>query len=364
MNPTSIPLEAGYSANFDNLSEHEWYQVIDQFSDANIYQAWAYDANRCGKENLSHFVLREADKIVAAAQARIVGFPLLGASVAYIRWGPFWQVRERRQDLSVLRLAVRALRNEYVCRRGLILRIVPILFDDSSDYFIKILQEEGYVRVSENERQHTLVLDIGQHDDDIRRAFHQKWRNCLNKAERNHLEVIEGTDDHLFASFIEIYRELLKRKRFTEPNDINEFRLAQQELPDKLKLRIFLCRSNGVNSAAAICSAIGETGLYLFGAVNDQGMADKGSYLVQWKAIQWMKEKGCRYYNLNGINPSANPGTYHFKVGLAGKNSKNVQYLGCFDCYSGPTNLAVARLAELVLPFIKRFIVKRKLHSA
>lgn len=358
MNSTSIPLEAGYSTDFDKVNEHEWYQVIDQFLDANIYQAWAYDANRCGEENISHFVLRKTDKIVAAAQARIVAFPFLGARVAYIRWGPFWKLRDQPLDLSVFRLAVRALRNEYVCRRGLFLRICPLLYDDCSDSFSEILREEGYAQVSEKERQRTLVLDISPHGDEIRRAFHQKWRNCLNRAERNHLEVIEGTDDSLFANFIEIYRELLNRKKFREPNDINEFRLAQQELPAKFKLRIFLCRSNGVNSAAAICSAIGETGVYLFGAANDQGMADKGSYLVQWKAIQWMKGNGCQCYNLNGINPSANPGTYHFKMGLAGKNSRNVQYLGYFDCYSGLANSVVARIAELVLPFVKRIIVK------
>lgn len=355
-----MPLEVGYSADLDNVSEDEWYQVIDRFSDANIYQAWAYDSNRCGEENISHFVLREAEKIVAAAQVRIVGFPLLGARAAYIRWGPFWQLRGQPPDLRVFRLAVRALRNEYVCRRGLILRIVPILYDDTSDWFIKVLREEGYIRVSEKESQRTLILDLSSPDKEIRQAFYQKWRNCLNQAERNHLEVIEGTDDSLFASFIEIYRELLNRKKFREPNDINEFRLAQQGLPDNLKLRVFLCRSKGANSAAAICSAIGETGVYLFGAVSDQGMADKGSYLVQWKAIQWMKGNGCRYYNLNGINQSANPGTYHFKVGLAGKNGRNVQYLGCFDCYSGLANSAVARMSELVLPFVKRIVVRGK----
>ena len=133
--------------------------------------------------------------------------------------------------------------------------------------------------------------------------MHQKWRNCLNKAERNQLEVIEGCDDSLFVDFIGIYRELLRRKKFQEPNDINEFRIIQKELPTEFKMRIFLSRSNGFSSAGAIFTAIGDTGVYLFGATNYEGMKNNGSYLLQLKAIQWMKNKGCRYYNLNGINP-------------------------------------------------------------
>jgi hypothetical protein len=36
-------------------------------------------------------------------------------------------------------------------------------------------------------------------------------------------------------------------------------------------------------------------------------------------------------YNLNGINPTKNPGTYKFKNDLAGKNGTSVQFLGRFD---------------------------------
>jgi len=197
----------------------------------------------------------------------------------------------------------------------------------------------------------------------LRKKLDQKWRNCLNRAERNQLEIIEGTEESLFVDFIGIYHDLLRRKKFPEPNDINEFRMIQRELPTEFKMRIFLCRSNGSSSAGAICTTIGETGVYLFGASNDQGMANKGSYLAQWKAIQWMKNSGCRYYNLNGINPITNPGTYHFKAGLSGKNGKDVYYLGQFDCYSGAINAALAHTADMVIPFMKKIISRYRSHS-
>jgi len=363
MSTKPIPLEDGYTAEFDTVDKYEWHRIIDQFSDANIYQTWSYDAIRCGEENINHLVIRSADKIIAAAQARIVRIPMLGLGAAYIRWGPCWQLKNQIVDPTVFRLALRALRNEYVCRHGLILRIFPVLYDDNSHSYTDILSQEGYTSVPEENRGRTLIVDISQPIDHLRNKLDQKWRNCLNKSERNNLEVIEGTDDSLFADFIGLYHALLERKKFQEPNDINEFMMIQRDLPPEYKMRIFLCRSDGISSAGVICATIGETGVYLFGATNDQAMANKGSYLLQWKAIQWMKNNGCRYYNLNGINPLKNPGSYHFKAGLSGKNGKDLYYLGRFDCYSGAINAALANTAGLLMPLMKKVISLSRPHT-
>ena len=356
MSAKPIPLEDGYNAEFDTVDKHEWYEIIDQFSDANLYQTWSYDAVRCGENNISHFVLRLANKIVAAAQARIVRIPILGLGAAYIRWGPLWQLRDQETDPIAFQMAARVLRNEYVCQRGLILRIFPILYDENSHSFLETLQQEGYTPTPKKSSQRTLIMNIQPPIEDVRKNFKQKWRNCLNKAERNQLELTQGTEERLFADFIGIYRELLQRKKFEEPNDINEFRIIQRELPPELKMRIFICQSGGLISAGAIFTAIGGTGVYLFGATNDQGMKNNGSYLLQWKAVQWMKNNGCRYYNLNGINPTLNPGSYHFKSGISGKNGKDVHYLGRFDCYSGVISATLAHTADLAFPFMKKII--------
>lgn len=353
------PLDNGYTVEVDTVTKHEWHKIIDLFSDANIYQTWSYDMIRCGEANMSHLVLRSANKVIAAAQARIVRIPILGQGIAYIYWGPFWQLKNKPMDPSPFRFALRALRNEYVCHRGLILRIFPVLYDDNIYHsYTDILFEEGYTPIREENRARTLIMDIDQPIDDLRRKFDQKWRNCLNKSERNQLEVIEGTDDNLFSEFIGLYHVLLERKRFQEPNDIIAFRLIQRDLPLEYKMRIFLCTSDGKSSAGIICAAVGETGVYLFGATNDQGMANKGSYLLQWKAIQWMKNNGCRYYNLNGINPLKNPGSYHFKAGLSAKNGVDVYYLGKFDCYSGAITATLAQTADLLLPHMKKILNK------
>lgn len=300
--------------------------------------------------------MRKEHQIVAAAQARIVRIPFMGLGAAYLRWAPFWQLKNQTADPSVFRMALRALRNEYVCKRGLILRLFPMIYDDGSNLYVDILKTEKFTPVAKENRGRTLIMDITPPLEEIRKKLDQKWRNCLNKAERNELVVVEGTEDNLFENFIGLYRKLLLRKQFQEPNDINEFKMIQRDLPSEYKMRIFLCQNDGISSAGAICGAVGDTGVYIFGATNNQGMANKGSYLLQWKAIQWMKNLGCSYYNLNGINPDKNPGGYHFKSGLSGRNGQDVYYLGRFDCYSGTVNSLVVYNADSVLPSIKKVL--------
>lgn len=354
MKAKPIAIGSGYTAEYDTVGRGQWHKTLGGFSDSNLYQTWSYDAIRCGEDNISHLVLRSAGKVVAAAQARIARIPVLGLGAAYVRWGPICQHRGRPADPEVFLMSLRALRNEYVCRRGLILRIFPLLFEDDSGSCLDILHEEGYAPSPEKERSRTLLLDIRPPIEDLRKQLSQRWRRCLTKAERNNLEIIEGTDDGLFADFIGIYGELLKRKKFQKPSDINEFRMIQRDLPDELKMHIFLCRTNGASSAGGVFTAIGDTGVYLFGATNDQGMENNGSYLVHWKAVQWMKQCGCRYNNLNGINPEKNPGTYVFKEGLAGKSGRDVHYLGRFDSYPDAIKARLARAADLAVPVIKR----------
>jgi hypothetical protein len=235
MSAKPTPLGNGFTAEFDRITPQEWNSILCLFADSNIYQTWSYDAVRCGQENLSHLLLRSADQVIAAAQLRILRIPFLGLGAAYLRWGPLWQLRNQLPDPKVFRLALRALRNEYVCRRGLILRLFPILYGADSSSYTDILSQEGYTPVPDENPDRTLLMDISQPLEDIRKKFDQKWRNCLNKSERNNLEVIEGTEDHLFAEFIEIYHALLERKQFKEPNDINEFRMIQHHFPLTIK---------------------------------------------------------------------------------------------------------------------------------
>ena len=324
-------LAKGYSVEVDNINKDSWNDIIQKFDDANIYQTCSYDEIRCGRRNISHLILKKNDTVLAAAQARIVRVPIINAGIAYVRWGPLWKLRGIEADTKLFCQAIRALRNEYVCKRGLVLRFYPVIFKDEYEKFFPLLQQEGFSWLEKGKHERTLIINLTPSLDDLRKGLHQKWRYNLKRAENNNLEIIEGHDDELFKKFMDIYKVLLERKKFIEPNDINEFRLIQKDLPEIYKMKIMLCYFEGKVCAGAIFSAIGNKGIYLFGATNNTGMKTNGAYLIHWKFIEWLKENHFTYYDLHGINPETNPGTYRFKEQLSGKNGKDVYFLGQFE---------------------------------
>ena len=137
-------LAGNYAVEVDTAKDDSWNEIIKRFDDANIYNSSAYGEVRFGRKNISRVILKKNGEIVAVAQSRIVKIPVLNAGIAYIRWGPLWRAKGEANNIETFRQILRALRNEYAIRRGYVLRIYPMLFDDEADTFSPILQEEGY----------------------------------------------------------------------------------------------------------------------------------------------------------------------------------------------------------------------------
>jgi hypothetical protein len=327
-------LELGYTCEMDSLSAEKWYELLPQFDDANIYQTWAYAEVISGPRKMSHLIVRHNGEVAAMALARLAKLPLVNRGVAYVRWAPLWRRNATAADLNTFRQAIRALRNEFVCKRRLSLRLFPLLFDGDSANFTAILEEEGFSASEKQASSRTILMDLTPPLDDLRTALARNWKRNLKHAEQDGLQVVEGSEDALFERVIDIYKQMVHRKNFLEPNDINQFRLMQAQLPEQLKMKIMLCKAGQDVCAGLVWSAIGSTVIELFAATSDTAVEARGrSHLLRWKLIEQSKENGVATFNLNGINPITNPGTYRFKADLAGKNGKDLHYLGRFDSH-------------------------------
>lgn len=343
-----------YSAEVDRIGREAWYDLLNRFGDANLYQTWSYDAARYGGKGISHLVLKKGGAEVAAAQARIVRLPGLNKGIAYIRWGPLWRRTGNPEDPEVFRQAVRALRNEFSVKRGLVLRVYPLAFREEPHAIEQILFDEGYALHGDEGYDRTLILDLSPSLPEIRASFDQKWRNSLNRAEKNSLELLMGGEDHLFEKILPIFDEMVRRKGLDLEGNIEHLREVQKGLPDRLKMKVALCLQNGEPCAGAIFSAMGTSGIYLVGATSDMGMKTNGSYILQWAFITWMKEAGFQSYDLNGINPDVNPGTYKFKLGVVGKKGKDVRFLGRYQVSEDRLSAWIVRCGEAALSRYRR----------
>jgi lipid II:glycine glycyltransferase (peptidoglycan interpeptide bridge formation enzyme) len=346
-------LESEFNIEIDRVPRAEWCELLQRFDDASIYQTWSYGAVRWGKGNLSHLVLKKNGEVIAIAQSVIKKLPILRTGIAYVPWGPIWQNKGRGKVLENLRYILKAIREEYAERRGLLLRIVPNIVEFDSNEMRSILKEEGFQWISSALRYRTLLLNISSSLEDIRKRLEQKWRNRLNHAGTSGLKVIEGKSAKLYETFLALQREMLARKEYVPGVDYNEFGEIQKDLPDLLKMQILICEHKGKPVAAAIGSAIGDTGIYLLGATSDDGMKTKGSYLLQWRMIEWLKERGCCWYDLGGINPETNPGVYHFKRGLSGKD---IYHVGQFEACDNLASSSLVKCSALFKKYSRKAV--------
>lgn len=323
----------GWQVEVDRATSAEWSQMLDLFDDANIYQTAAYGEVRWGEKNLSRIVLKRDGDVRGIAQLRIVRPTPLKFGMAYLRWGPLWVRRGLPLDQDVaVRLAC-AIEDEYVHKRKLFLRILPNAFSGSPR---AAMMQAAFPRFtkepSDKENTYrTFVLDLSPSLDDLRKGLDKKWRNQLTRSEKNHLEVLTGSESDDYRTFCQIYNQMRMRKTFETTVSIEEFGRIQENLSESQRMRILICKDKGVPVAGLVASALGDSAIYLLGATSDDGLNSKGAYLLQWTLISWLKECGAKSYDLGGIDPEGNPGVYHFKRGFSGTDTCQMSPLVASD---------------------------------
>ena len=322
-----------YQVETNNVTESDWCELLDRFEDANIYQSWSFGSVHRGTNELSHLILKRDGEVVAIAQLRISCPPNVRQGTAYLMWGPLCHLRAQELDLSTVQAMASALHEEFVEKRGLSLEIEPNAFSDSrraemfQSAFSRFDQQSGI----NAKKYRTFVLDLSPSIEDLRRQLDRKWRNRLSSAERNGLHIIEGEGAGEYDVFCKLYAQMWERKRFKKGVNIELFGRVQEYLPANQRMRILICEHKSQPVAGVVCSAIGNSAIYLLGAANEDGRKLQAAYLLQWTTIQWLKERRIRYYDLGGINPIANPGVHHFKKGLNGADMSHISrlVLGC-----------------------------------
>jgi hypothetical protein len=302
------------------LNRSAWQESAATFDDYNYRQVWEFGmacAERLGACS-EHVAIVSGEDLLGLADVRIRRVPVVGSGIAYINGGPLVR-RDGAAQSDRLRMCVQTLLHEYVERRGLVLRIQPALGEPSWNAAQNtVFDDLGFGPACSPAPYRTLVVAIDRPLGEVRRSLDQKWRNGLNRAERNGLTLRCGSEGLLFEEFCSLYRQLLDRKRFDVDLHADFYAAVQQNMDRNDRFMVSLADVAGHPVAGHVASILGDTCVYLLGASNDQGLTSKASYLLQWRTIEMAQERGCHFYDLGGIDPAGNPGVYHFKQGLKG----------------------------------------------
>jgi lipid II:glycine glycyltransferase (peptidoglycan interpeptide bridge formation enzyme) len=325
-----------YKTEIENMDQKNWSNLIAKFDDANIFQTWEHGAYTWGEKRLSHIILHKGGEVIAAAQLYLWSLPIIKIGFAHLSWGPLWRVKGQEIKVANLRAIIEALHQEYVLKRRLLLRIRFNEVDTSENKpaidTINEMVKAGFISKTNEYKYRTIRVKLDRSYDEIRAGLRKSWRRHLRKAEENNLEIVEGTQDELFKIFKTLYNDMISRKKFTRYlMSVNQYAAIQKALPESLKLRVFLAKSDGKYAAGSILSAMGNNANSILSASStlDVNKNLRSSYLLDWSCIKWLKENGFTYLDLRGYNPESYNGPSYYKAGLGGDD---IYFVGTFEC--------------------------------
>lgn len=311
----------GYS--IQKLDLTAWLDKVKNFNDYGYTRFWEYSKKSAERVNAisENIAIVDCDsEIIALCNVRVRLLPFGLGGVAYISDGPM--VDQGQEELQhALNAALSALKYEYVIRRGLVLRIsqrhkIDIFCDNET----QVYQNNGFTNVGTTNA--TMIIDLTQDLDEIRKSFHRKWRNRLNTSEKKSITIISGCDSNLFNDFSELFDDLLNRKSLEINMDDKYFASIQKNSNSNERFYLAIAYKDGKAVSGHLSSMCGDTSVYILGATNDSGRSLGAAYLLQWHVIIESKKQGCRWYDLGGVDQELNPNVYEFKQRMRGEETK------------------------------------------
>ena len=182
---------------------------------------------------------------------------------------------------------------------------------------------------------HTIIIDIRGTEEEILAKMKPKTRYNIRLAEKKGVTVRTSNDIDSFHKMMAVTGgrdgfgihslEYYKRAyALLQPTGLGEILVAEYE---------------GKPLAALFVAQNGNRAYYLYGASTNEERNRMPTYLLQWEAIKWAKERGCEEYDLWGVPDEDEEtleanfetchdglwGVYRFKRGFGGELKRAAQ---------------------------------------
>lgn len=192
-------------------------------------------------------------------------------------------------------------------------RVIPEIED--SPVARKMLESAGLI--STGEGYQTFYLDLTQPSDALRAGLEQKWRNVLNKAEREALTIEWDTTAKQLPWFLKVYEQDKRRKQYEGPSSAFLQALARLMTPsgDMVLGRVML-HGSAVSAALIVCH--GNRSTYVAGWTHDDGRKTGAHHRLLWEACGVLRNKQITHFDLGGFNDEQAKGIRDFKKGMGG----------------------------------------------
>ena len=231
---------------------------------------------------------------------------------------------------------------DLVCKqnRAVFLKVEPDFWEGEQPETPALSEVEGWNLELETSKHNiqpprTIIIDIRRTEDEILAKMKQKTRYNIRLAEKKGVTVrawddvdafhkmmlVTGGRDGFGVHSLEYYKRAYE---LLHPSGLGEILVAAYE---------------GKPLAALFVAQSGKRAYYLYGASTNEERNRMPTYILQWEAMKWAKERGCDEYDLWGVPDEDEEtleadfqsrsdglwGVYRFKRGFGGEVKRAAQ---------------------------------------
>jgi lipid II:glycine glycyltransferase (peptidoglycan interpeptide bridge formation enzyme) len=294
------------------ISKDDWDRFLARYPDAHLLQSSAWGELKAGFGWEPTWVAAGD----AGAQVLFRRLPL-GYTLAYIPKGPLgenWAGLWPEVDLLCR------------ARKAVFLKVEQDTWEGEEID----LSDEGFLPLAHAiQPLRTQLLDISDSEDEILGRMKQKTRYNIRLAGKKEVVVKPSADIQAFSSMMDVTGQ---RDDFGV-HSLDYYQRAYDLFHPQDACELLVAEYEGQPLAGLMVFAWGKRAWYLYGASTNQERNRMPTYLLQWEAIRWAKEKGCTQYDLWGVPDEDDEtleanftdrndglwGVYRFKRGFGGE---------------------------------------------
>jgi len=288
---------------WDTCSRARWQQLLATAPLAGYRQDWPYgEAVAAQGHRVRRCLLTAGGRPLALAQFVERRFAA-GPGLVVLTHGPVW-LGERGAEAEAALFA--EARRTFL--RGLLLWTPAD--GRAAD------RRAGFRRVMTG--QSTIHLDLRRPPARIEAGLHGKWRNMLRRARQAPLEVKRIRGGPLLAWLIAANETHRRRVGYRGPSPAFFHALAGASRASDSQFAL-IARRGSTPVAGALFQLHGRGATYLIGHTGEEGRRLRAQYLLLWRAIEMLRERGVALLDLGGVDTVGAPGVARFKLGLGGR---------------------------------------------
>jgi lipid II:glycine glycyltransferase (peptidoglycan interpeptide bridge formation enzyme) len=295
-----------------DFGQQAWNDIVWRLPHLSLMQTWEYAEAKAatGPWKPVRAVIADDGVIAAAFQGLFRPLPVGGGGLLWINRGPL--VTADAVTLSEVLPAI----EEWARSRNWYVRIAPPVADGTLD--APILKASGFRR-SDVGGWCSSCVDLTLATDDLLKSLDRRWRNHLNKSNRNGVVVKCATDEQSFEQHMVAYATMLREKGFRTSLTPEFLRHLRMFLPADRRPIVYTATYNSLYAGSDVIVVYGDTAEYYSGTMTREGRAANAGNALLWTAITDAHGRGFRRMDLGGMHPVRTPkGIYEFKEGVRG----------------------------------------------